>query len=135
MLVSAPAAAQDFTISVTGNCGGTPANCGTPGNRNGDRDTTWPGLQVNEGDIIEFTVQANNVPMGATGFWLVNLATSGSAWNTNDLRLADGSPLTNAGSQLGSSRSFPTASRSHRYLAFGDGTAEPDEVIMFLYWP
>ena len=87
-LASAPAAAQDFTISVTGNCGGTPANCGTPSNRNGDRDTTWPGLQVNEGDIFEFTVQANNVPPGAAGSWVVVMDASGSAWNTSDLRLS-----------------------------------------------
>ena len=53
---------------------GTPANCGTSGNRNGDRDTTWPGLQVDEGDIIEFTVQANNIPTGATGLWIVTAA-------------------------------------------------------------
>ena len=41
-LASAPAAAQTVTISASGNCGGTPANCGTPGNRNGDRDTHLP---------------------------------------------------------------------------------------------
>ena len=41
-LASAPAAAQTLTITATGNCGGTPANCATPGNRNGDRDTHLP---------------------------------------------------------------------------------------------
>ena len=89
-----PAAALDFTISASGNCGGTPTNCGTPGNRNGDRDTTWPGLQVDEGDQLTFAVQANNVPSGSSGTWGVNTNISGSAWNTSDLTLQSGSAIT-----------------------------------------
>ena len=41
-LASAPAAARTVTIAASGNCGGTPANCGTPGNRNSNRDTHLP---------------------------------------------------------------------------------------------
>ena len=129
-LASAPAAAQDFTISVSGNCGGTPANCGTPANRNGDRDTTWPGLQVNEGDTFIFTVQANNVPSGATGLWLVVIDTSGSAWTTGDLRTTLGTAVTTP-NQISINNTFPNASRSYDYLAFSDGAAEPDETVTF----
>ena len=64
-LSSAPAAAQTVIISATGNCGGTPANCGTPTNRNGDRDTTWPDLQVDEGDTVSFyLILSQNVDAG-----------------------------------------------------------------------
>ena len=71
-LGAAPAAAQTITISATGNCAGTPANCGAGGNRNGDRDTAWPGRQVGEGDIVAFTVRLNNpigisAPIGGCG--------------------------------------------------------------------
>ena len=52
-----PATAQTVTVSASGNCAGTSANCGTTGNRNGDRDTTWPGLQVDEGDVVTFTLR------------------------------------------------------------------------------
>ena len=36
-LGAAPATAQTLSISATANCGGTPANCGTSDNRNGDK--------------------------------------------------------------------------------------------------
>ena len=86
-LVSAPAAAQTVSISASGNCGGTPANCGTPDNRNGDRDTTWPGLQVNEGDTVTFSV-SNDVGHPSypnPGFSAANLSRSGTAFNSADL--------------------------------------------------
>ena len=54
-----PVAAQTLTIAVSGNCGGTPANCGTSDNRDGDRDTTWPGLQVDEGDTVTFRMEVS----------------------------------------------------------------------------
>ena len=126
-----PAAAQDFTISATGNCAGTPAHCGTSGNRNGDRDTSWPDLQLDEGDVLTFTVQANNVPSGATGQWLAVVDASGGAYNTSDLRLSNGSPLILASSQLGFSSIFPIASRTDDYFVYSDGAAEPDETITF----
>ena len=80
-LASTPAAAQTLTISATGNCGGTPANCGTPGNRNGDRDTTWPGLQVDEGDAVTFTATANP----ANGVPTFRYSLAGAAANLTDL--------------------------------------------------
>ena len=54
-----PVAAQTLTIAVSGNCGGIPANCGTSDNRDGDRDTTWPGLQVDEGDTVTFRMEVS----------------------------------------------------------------------------
>ncbi len=54
-LASAPAEAQTLTISASGDCAGTPANCGT----SGDRDTTWPGLQVDEGDTVTFRMEVS----------------------------------------------------------------------------
>ena len=85
MLASAPAAAQTLTISVAGNCAGAPANCGTSGNRNGDRDTTWPGLQVDEGDTVTFTYSLNGVT-ASTGTVSFDLRASGTAYNVNDMR-------------------------------------------------
>ena len=76
----APAAAQTVTISASGDCGGTAANCGISSNRNGDRDTSWPGLQVDEGDTITFRVELSG--SGVTRF---EFSLNGSAANLTDL--------------------------------------------------
>ena len=81
--------AQTVTISASGNCSGTPANCGTSDNRNGDRDTTWPGLQVDEGDILTFTVTLNGLT-ASTGAVFNTVMASGTAYNVNDLRTTGG---------------------------------------------
>ena len=44
LFITLPAAAQTVSLSASGNC------CGTASNRDGDRDTIWPGLQVDEGN-------------------------------------------------------------------------------------
>lgn len=49
---STPAAVQTMTISASG-------NFGTSGNRNGDRETSWPRLQVDEGDTVTFRAEIN----------------------------------------------------------------------------
>ena len=85
-----PAAAQTVTIAATGKCSGTPANCGTSGNRNGDLDTTWPGLQVDEGDTLTFTSTISPDITTTNGFLLIEWRVSGSARNTADLRRTDG---------------------------------------------
>ena len=83
-LASTPAAAQTVTVSATGNCGGIPANCGT----GGDRDTSWPGLQVDEGDLVTFSQTVS--PVITSGVLGVNYSLSGSARNTADLREPNG---------------------------------------------
>ena len=128
MLASAPAAAQTATISASGNCGGTPANCGT----SGDRDTTWPGLQVDEGDILTFTSTVS--PAVTDGLVLVDWRLSGNARNTDDLRRSNGNPLSpshdiitgnlddnyNAGSN-------PSGSDVATMLVYNDSVMEGDE--------
>ena len=127
-LASMPAAAQTVTLTATGNCGGTPANCGTSANRNGDRDTTWPGLQVNEGDIITFTFTLNGVT-ASTGSVLFNLAASGTAYNVNDLRTGIGTPFPSLTSARSSSISLPSTSRTSQFTVHNDGATESDETI------
>ena len=122
---------MDFTISASGNCAGTPANCGTSSNRNGDRDTTWPGLQVDEGDQITFTVQANNVPSGSSGLWSLNATISGSAWTTNDLTVQVGQSILGSPQTITLAKVLPETSERYRYLAVSDGTVEVDETITF----
>ena len=53
-------------------------------NRNGDRDTTWPGLQVDEGDIVTFTIRLSAPP--STGTLGLTINRGGSAFNLSDLR-------------------------------------------------
>ena len=129
-LASAPATAQTVTISATGNCAGTPANCGTTGNRNGDRDTTWPGLQIDEGDIVSFTFTLNNPPV--TGIVVVGANRSGAAYNVSDLRSTAGAVLVNlpnTASVYVLSNSSPSANES--FLLAADGTAEGDEDLSY----
>ncbi len=52
----------------------------------GDRDCDWPGLQVDEGDRVEFAIRLNEVPARASGMIRVSYSVSGSAYNVNDLR-------------------------------------------------
>ena len=114
-LASAPSAAQTITVSASGN--------------NGDRDGTWPGLQINEGDRVTFTFQLNDAPTGVIGNVNVNTTWSGTAHNTADLRAPGGGTPNIATSFIvsvglsGNHRSFFT------YDIATDGTAEGDETV------
>ena len=132
-LASAPAAAQTLTISATGNCGGTPANCGASGNRNGDRDTNWPGLQVDEGDTVTFTAVASP----ASGQLYFRFSLIGSAANLTDLGQVR-STGANTGSVVGiPNRASYTLNPLSGYtqnvvIAVNtDSTAESDESLTF----
>ena len=129
-LASAPAAAQTVTISASGNCGGTPANCGTASNRNGDRDTTWPGLQVDEGDTITFIVTLNDPP--SSGLVVIRLNRSGAAFTLADLRSSTGATLValpTIGNVLVLASGSPTGSEA--FLIAADGSAEGDEDLSY----
>ena len=65
--------------SYSSTCSGTDA---IPG----DRDCDWPGLQVDEGDRVEFAIRLRDVPARASGAICVSYSVSGSAYNVNDLR-------------------------------------------------
>ncbi len=125
-----PATAQTVTVSASGNCAGTPANCGTTGNRNGDRDTTWPGLQVDEGDVVTFTFTLNNPP--SSGLVIVRLNRSGSAFNLSDLRNAAGNALLNLPT-TGNAHVLSSGSTSttESYTIAADGSTEGDEDLSF----
>ena len=125
-LASAPAAAQTVTISAFGNCGGTPANCGT----GGDRDTTWPGLQVNEGDTIWFrNYPSTSVTAGAV---VVSNTASGSA-TANDIRNVLGNAVSSISHSCGGSAGiFPGNNfllAGSQTIIHADGVAENDETI------
>ena len=130
-MASASSAAQTVTVSAIGNCGGTQANCGTASNRNGDRDTTWPGLQVDEGDTIWFR---NHPSTSVTaGHIVVSNVASGSA-TTNDIRNAIGNAVSNISYSCGGiSAIFPTSGNfvlaGSQTLIHADGVAENDETI------
>ena len=98
-LASTSAAAQTITISASGNCGGTPANCGTADNRNGDRDTAWPGLQVDEGDVFFLSVLFDQ-SIGVGKVLAFTYSVSGSAWLSLDLAFRSGTVLGSSGGTL-----------------------------------
>ena len=127
-LASAPAAAQTVTIAATGNCAGTPANCGTSGNRNGDRDTTWPGLQVDEGDQLIFTVSIDALtnPTDAVGF---AVTFSGSAYTSSDLSVNSGFGSTITSVVGGTVAGAVSRTASRVLNVTSDGVAEGDETV------
>ena len=129
-LASAPAAAQTLTISVAGNCAGTPANCGTSGDRNGDRDTTWPGLQVDEGDAVTFTYTLNGVT-ASTGNVDFQVNASGTAYNVNDMRTTVNTAFSLVGAIRTTFIRLPSTTRTFSFLVAADGAAESDETITF----
>ena len=118
LFITAPAAAQTtatITLSVTGN--------------NSDRDSTWDGLQVNEGDTISF-ILTSSVTMDHLGIPIVRFTRSGSAYNTNDLRLPTGRTPS---AQLSGEASLVLTSGNRvtevRYLVVNDDVEEGDEHI------
>ena len=132
-MASTPAVAQTLAISATANCGGTPANCGTSDNRNGDRDTTWPGLQVDEGDTVTFTATASP----ASGVYTFQFSLVGTAANTTDL-----GQIQRTGSNTGILSGIPNMVTINLTPAAGytqnivvpvstDSTTEPDELLTF----
>ena len=116
------------TISAEGNCGGTPANCGTSGNRNGDRDTTWPGLQVDEGDLLSFKVNGSS-PVPASSFVQATVSASGTAWTIADLRSRTNAPLVSLGSTFSYVLLVGETESINSYVVDADGVAEGDETI------
>ena len=125
--VTVNAGPPTVTITATGNCGGTPANCGTAG----DRDTSWDGLQVDEGDQVTFTMTLNNPP--ATGFVIVRLNRSGTAFNLSDLRGQVGNTLPSLPALTTAtfilSSGSPTGTEIYTIAA--DSSAEGDEDLKF----
>ncbi len=121
---------QTVTIAPRGNCGGTPANCGTPADRNGDRDTVWPGFQVDEGDDIWFYVYAD--PTVTTGTVVVSVAVSGSA-TASDIRNALGNPVSNVSFACVGSAGIGAGQSSvlvgSQTKIHNDGVTENDETI------
>ena len=126
-LASAPAGAQTVTIAASGNCGGTPANCGTASNRNGDRDTTWPGLQVDEGDELTFTVSLDRLT-NPTDIVVSSVAFSGSAYTSSDLSVSSGFGSTIT-SPIGTTVGGISLSRARTLNVTSDGAAEGDETV------
>ena len=114
-------------VTARGNCGGISANCGT----GGDRDTTWPGLQVDEGDTVQFLQSVS--PAISSGSLTVNFGTSGSARNSADLRAANGNALsagdTFVAGTLSSSISGGSSALIRSFLIHNDGVAEGDETL------
>ena len=114
-------------VTARGNCGGISANCGT----GGDRDTTWPGLQVDEGDTVQFLQSVS--PAISSGSLTVNFGTSGSARNSADLRAANGNALsagdTFVAGTLSSSISGGSSALIRGFLIHNDGVAEGDETL------
>ena len=126
-----PAAAQTVSISATGNCAGTPANCGTSGNRNGDRDTTWPGLQMDEGDTVTVIIRLSG-PLSA-GTLGLTYGRGGSAYNLSDLRSSFG---TNFVALPPTSLTFnfnagDTETTETLFMLAADGVTESDEDLTF----
>ena len=116
---------NSVTVTVAGDCGGNVANCG--GDASGDRDRSWPGLQIDEGDVFLFTFRlARQAGTRLTGSVNVNISTTGTAYNTNDLRSDTGGALTS----LAATRSLALSSSSlHVFTAYADSVAEGDETI------
>ena len=123
-IIAAPAAAQTVTVSASGNCGGTATNCGTADKRDGDRDTTWPGLQVDEGDRITFTVSAGS---GNTVVFRGTL--SGSAYNSNDLTIVSGPISSFAPTVSGGTVGILGGASVLVFDVRSDGTNEGDEAV------
>ncbi len=130
-MASAPAAAQTLTITASGDCAGTPANCGTSGNRNGDRDTTWPGLQVDEGDTVTFRIEKSP----ASGLYTFQFSLIGTAANVTDL-----GQIRRTGATTGTVAGIPNQSNINLIPAGGyvqnflvpvstDSATEPDETL------
>ena len=119
------------TIAATGNCGGTPANCGT----GGDRDTTWPGLQVDEGDTVTFASTISPT-ITTAGSLLVSWRSSGSALTVADLRRPNGTAyaannvfIVGTPSDIHRSNQSPSGGTVHTTLIHSDGVAEDDETL------
>ena len=125
-MLSTMAAAQTVTIAVTGNCGGTPANCGA----GGDRDTETAGLQVDEGDIFTFTYTLNGLT-ASSGAVSVSVATTGTAHNVNDLRDGSGGIIALLATTRTQGIVAPAGTETNVFTAYADGVAEDAETITY----
>ena len=129
-IIALPAAAQTVTISASGNCAGTPANCGT----GGDRDTDWDGLQVDEGDEITFVMNITNT--GSLVGYTINFSLIGSGATADDvgtIRLSGADSGTIAGIPSGRAQSLFVSGGAQNYHVpvTSDGVLEADEVLTF----
>ena len=139
LFITMPAAAQTFTVtlSASGDCAGTPTICGTSSDRNGDRDTTWPGLQVDEGDIITATTSVIPAVSGSHNV-VGNIAISGSAHNRDDLRAPSGGRILAGSSFLlgefalrNTATTNPSGEQISRVLVYSDMVVEGDETLTY----
>ena len=116
LFITLPAAAQTITITASSN--------------NGDRDTTRPGLQVDEGDIITFGFTLST-PLVGDDQIQITANRQGTAWNSNDLRSNTGSSLLPA--ELVQTSVILKGRRTDTNLlivmAARDGITETDETI------
>ena len=126
-LASAPAAAQTavtVTMFAEGNCGGNPANCGT----SGDRDTTWPGLQIDEGDRLTLGLRGSP-PVPAASLIQATFGASGTAWTVADLRSNVGGPIATLSSAPVLTLLAGNTQAVFVFLVAADSVAEGDETI------
>ena len=103
----------------------------TATNNNGDRDSTWPGLQVNEGDTVTISITPST-PV-TSGIVFYNSAVSGSL-TPGDINNILGNPESSfsPGISNGDSFSFGAESADGRALTLrirDDGLAEADETL------
>ena len=100
-----PTAAQTVTISASSS--------------SGDRDTAWPGLQVDEEDEIEVYYTLTGVTGGVT----IDRSASGDAWNEDD--------VDNYGFTSTVEFASGTTQVTDYVWVWGDGEEESDETITF----
>ena len=93
-----------------------------------DRDASWPGLQVDEGDVFYFNVALNDLTANS-GSITIEGTFSGTAYNTADLRTQMGGTI----ATLSASRSFtinlPAANEVVVFTAYADSATENDETV------
>ena len=121
---SAPAAAQ--TISIAADCivpGSTMSSCGA----SGDRDTTWPGLQVDEGDTFEIRVSSSDGD--SFGF---RFTVAGDGYASSDIQHRNGSTSVIGLGLLSTYDSTASDVPSEAWVSYdvkSDNVAEGDETI------
>ena len=84
-LGTVPMLAQTPTVTIIPR-GNYSSTCSGADAIAGDRDCDWPGLQVDEGDRVEFVIRLHDVAARASRAISVSYSASGSAYNVDDLR-------------------------------------------------
>ena len=103
----------------------------TATNNNGDRDSTWPGLQVNEGDTVTISITPSTTVTSGAVFYDSAVSGSLTPGDTNNIL---GNPLSSFISSLSSGSGFRGGGGSANGLTFlirirNDGLAEEDETL------